>query len=163
MLKYHLLLGTNLGNRIENLKTALKEIAVFGKIEKLSSVYQTAAWGKENQQAFLNQVLVIETEMKPIELLDKLLKIELELGRVRFEKWGERVIDIDILYQEQTRLNEEELTIPHPEIQNRRFTLVPLVEIDSAFVHPVLMKTQSQLLDQCPDNLEVEKLNSKPE
>lgn len=154
-----LLLGTNLGDKESNLQKALYEISVqIGAIITKSSIYSTAAWGKENQDSFLNQVIKITTKKSPKEVLSECLSIEKELGRVRFEKWGERLIDIDILYYDELIMNEDELTIPHPQIQNRRFTLVPLVELEEGYVHPVLQKTQMELLNICKDELEVNKI-----
>lgn len=151
-----LLLGSNLGNRVEVLNKAIealenKGVAILNK----SSVYETAAWGKEDQQAFLNQVLQVKTSMEAQELLKVILKIELELGRVRKVKWGERLIDIDILYFNDLVHKDKVLEIPHPGIPDRRFTLIPLVEINPNFIHPKLELSQKELLDNCEDNLEV--------
>ncbi len=152
----YLLLGTNLGNRLNNLTRAqqyLEESA--GKIIKRSSVYETKAWGKSNQPDFLNQVIILQSHLNPGQLLDQIHTIENQLGRIRKEKWGERFIDIDILYYKSEVTQLPHLTIPHPEIQNRRFTLVPLCEIASNFIHPVLNKTQLALLETCTDHLPV--------
>ncbi len=152
----YLLLGTNLGDREKNLLTAInlmleRRIAV----KAISSVYETAAWGIEEQPGFLNQVLEVATDLSPEALLKTLLAIELEMGRVRIQKWGERLIDIDILYYRDEVIDIPELKVPHLEIPNRRFTLVPLVELAAGEVHPVLGKTQEELLAVCPDTLEV--------
>ncbi|RDC64851.1 2-amino-4-hydroxy-6-hydroxymethyldihydropteridine diphosphokinase [Adhaeribacter pallidiroseus] len=152
----YLLLGSNLGNRLDLLKQARDLIAGrLGAISQLSGIYETAAWGLENQQAFLNQVLAVETTLMPEELLRQINNLEAELGRVRLERWGARVIDIDILYYDQLVLQTQRLTVPHPELQNRRFTLVPLVQIVPDFVHPALQQSNLQLLEQCPDQLPV--------
>ncbi|QMU29630.1 2-amino-4-hydroxy-6-hydroxymethyldihydropteridine diphosphokinase [Adhaeribacter radiodurans] len=154
----YLLLGSNLGNREDYLLQARNLIkAHLGEIKQQSGIYETAAWGVENQQAFLNQVLAVETDLIPEELLQEINFLEAELGRVRRERWGARVIDIDILYYADLVLQTQRLTIPHPELQNRRFTLVPLTEIAPDFTHPVLALTNQQLLKQCPDLLEVKK------
>lgn len=150
----HLLLGTNLGNKFENLdkaKNLLQERVGF--VQKESSIYETEAWGNTNQPSFLNKVVLIETSINPVDLLVKILKIEEDLGRIRFEKWGERIIDIDILYYNSIVITEDDLVIPHPEIENRRFTLEPLVEISPEFIHPTLKSTNQELLNQCPDTL----------
>lgn len=152
----YLLLGSNIGDRKLNLLNALKKLAeVNVTVIQQSSVYQTAAWGVQEQQAFLNQVIKVETVLKPQQLLKTILTIEQELGRVRIEKWGERLIDIDILYYYDLVLNDTSLKIPHPELQNRRFTLVPLVEISPEMQHPILNCSQSQLLKKCKDKLAV--------
>ncbi|MCF6360208.1 MAG: 2-amino-4-hydroxy-6-hydroxymethyldihydropteridine diphosphokinase [Cyclobacteriaceae bacterium] len=163
--KTFLLLGSNLGNRAEILVQAQKEIkSQIGSIERTSSMYETLAWGIEDQPAFLNQVLQVKTILSPPNLLNSINKIEQDLGRIRHQKWGERLIDIDILYYDSEIVKTDNLIIPHHEIANRRFTLVPLVEIAAYFVHPGLGKTQEELLEVCRDELKVKKapnLNQK--
>jgi 2-amino-4-hydroxy-6-hydroxymethyldihydropteridine diphosphokinase len=151
-----LLLGSNLGNREEVLQKAVSSLERNGIIViKKSSVYETAAWGKTNQQAFLNQVLKVETELNVHKLLELILEIEIQLGRVRKEKWGERLIDIDILYFHDKIYKEDGLEIPHPGIPYRRFTLIPLVELCPQNKHPIKKITQTELLDSCDDSLKV--------
>jgi len=151
-----LLLGSNLGNRAKVLKEAIEALEFNGvSLIKASSIYETAAWGKTDQQAFLNQVLQVRTSLEARELLKLILEIELELGRVRKVKWGERLIDIDILYYHNLISNEKDLEIPHPGIPYRRFTLIPLVEICPHFIHPKKELSQLELLDNCEDNLGV--------
>ncbi len=132
----------------------LIEVAA-GPVCKKSSVYETAPWGFANQQPFLNQVICINTTLAPEQLLEKLLGIELQMGRRRLEKMGPRVIDIDILFYRNYVVSQPDLIIPHPRIAERRFVLTPLNEIASAFVHPILEKTISELLQVCPDTLDV--------
>lgn len=152
----YLLLGTNIGNRNKNLERAREMLVSNGiTIRKESDIYETAAWGKEDQEPFLNQVIEVETGKSPQRMLFIANMIEKEMGRERFEKWGSRLIDIDILYFNDIVFQEENLKIPHPEIQNRRFTLTPMVEIAPEFIHPSLQKSQSQLLEECADSLEV--------
>jgi 2-amino-4-hydroxy-6-hydroxymethyldihydropteridine diphosphokinase len=152
----YLLLGSNLGNRLDLLEQARALImSHIGVITQASGIYETAAWGLENQQAFLNQVLTVDTTLTPEELLQQINNLEAELGRIRLVRWGARVIDIDILYYDNLVLQTQRLTIPHPELQNRRFTLIPLVEIAPDFVHPVLAHNNLQLLEQCADKLPV--------
>ncbi len=154
----YILLGSNLGDKVKNLSTAIDKIKELGvQCLQTSSVYETAAWGIEDQPSFVNQVVRIETTHDAFWLLKKLLDIESEMGRVRLQKWGERLIDLDILYWNEQIINSKELEIPHPGIPDRRFTLVPLVELDSEFEHPVLKVSNRRLLDQCTDQLEVKK------
>ena len=157
----YLLLGSNLGDRRKKLSDAGELInKQAGEIIKYSGVYETAAWGKTSQPAFLNQVIEISSQLTPGQLMSTIHLIENKLGRVRREKWGERIIDIDVLYFGNTILNDQHLTIPHPEIASRRFTLVPLVEIAPDFIHPLLLKSNSALLEECKDELTVYYLDS---
>jgi len=159
MRKAYLLIGGNLGDRKENLSKAVELIiAHCGQLTSSSSLYETAAWGITDQPSFLNQALEISTSLNARQLIRKILKIEKMMGRVRKEKLGPRVIDIDILFYEDEIHDLRFLKIPHPELQNRRFVLVPLAEINSGLQHPVLKKTVAELLEECPDNLEVKKI-----
>ncbi|MGF1637711.1 MAG: 2-amino-4-hydroxy-6-hydroxymethyldihydropteridine diphosphokinase [Cyclobacteriaceae bacterium] len=151
-----ILLGSNIGDSISMLTRALVCIQTqAGSVVKCSKLYRTKAWGYENQPDFLNQVIEIQTDFSPSELLEKLLNIELQLGRVRMEKWHERSIDIDILYYNSMSINDENLKIPHPLIAIRRFVLAPMAEIAPDFIHPVNGLSQLEMLNVCPDPLEV--------
>ena len=155
----YLLIGGNLGNRKENLSKAVSLInEQCGPLTRSSSIYETEAWGNTDQPSFLNQALEISTSLNARQLMRKVLKIEEEMGRVRKEKLGPRIIDIDILLFENEIHDLRFLKIPHPEMQNRRFVLVPLAEINSTLQHPVLKKSIAELLEECPDNLEVKKI-----
>lgn len=158
----YLLLGSNLGNREENLLGARNSIENIGSIITASSIYQTQAWGNTGQPDFLNQVLQITFEESPQKLLMKTLSIENAMGRIRTEKWSPRIIDIDILFFGQTILNEKKLIIPHPGISIRRFTLLPLAEIAPEFIHPLLNKNGTRLLSECTDESSVYLYKSKP-
>lgn len=154
----YLLIGGNLGDRLHFLKLAKEGMEKFcGKITNVSSIYETAAWGIENQASFLNQAIEIETKLDASRLLQCLLQIETSLGRVRKEKYGARHIDIDIIFFNEEVIRLEELTIPHPQMQNRRFVLLPLHEIAPEKKHPLLHKSIQQLLTECEDNLDVRK------
>jgi 2-amino-4-hydroxy-6-hydroxymethyldihydropteridine diphosphokinase len=154
-----LLTGSNLGDLEANLATAATHIERYcGTIVQRSSLYQTAAWGKEDQSDFLNQVLHLRTSLSAESLLEQVLNIEQTMGRIRKEKWGERLIDIDLLYFHQQIINEPHLQIPHPGIALRRFVLEPLTEIAPDFIHPVLLKNNRALLASCTDPLTVTKL-----
>lgn len=155
----YLLTGGNLGNREENLTTAREFInQQCGTISTASSLYETAAWGNTDQPAFLNQALELHTELNARQLIRRLLKVEKIMGRVREEKYGPRLIDIDILLFNNEKHNYQFLKLPHPEMQNRRFALLPLAEIAPNIVHPVLKKTVMELLNECKDELEVKKI-----
>jgi 2-amino-4-hydroxy-6-hydroxymethyldihydropteridine diphosphokinase len=161
MNKVFLLIGGNLGDRLQNLHQAIRLLGVAcGPVTQQSAVYETAAWGKTDQPAFLNQALALTTALPPRELIDTVLSVEETMGRQRLEKFGPRIIDIDILFYEDLIIDEANLTIPHPELQNRRFVLAPMQEIAPQFVHPVLNKTIEQLLKECPDQLEVKKCDN---
>lgn len=155
-----LLLGSNQGDRESHLKKALYFLAAeAGHITIKSHLYETEAWGKQAQDSFLNQVIKLQSNDSPKDLLQKIHSIENKMGRIRKEKWEERIIDIDILYYNNVVLNDQ-LKIPHPEIPNRRFTLVPMVEIAPRLIHPVLKKTQQKLLEECKDMLDVKEIGS---
>jgi len=159
MSKAYLLTGGNLGNRKENLSKAIELInEQCGIVTNASSLYETAAWGITDQPSFLNQALEIATSLNARQLMRKILKVEKIMGRVRKEKFGPRSIDIDILFFENEIHDLSFLKIPHPELQNRRFVLVPLAEINPELQHPILKKTIAELLEECPDNLEVVKI-----
>lgn len=160
MSKAYLMIGGNLGDRKENLQQAIILIRKScGPLIKISSLYETAAWGLVDQPSFLNQALEISTSLSAIELLSSILSIEKDMGRTRTEKLGPRLIDIDILFFNDEVHDLPHLKIPHPELQNRRFVLTPLAEITPQLQHPVLKKNIAQLLEECPDNLEVIKVD----
>lgn len=151
----YLLLGSNLGDRMANMAKALDLIEKeVGQVISQSQLYETDAWGIKEQDSFLNQVIEIATNLNAHALLKQILEIEKTMGRERIEKWGERLIDLDILYYGNMIIEEAELKIPHPHIAERRFTLVPLCEIAPLLVHPVTRKNQLELLKECSDPLE---------
>ncbi|MEN0055600.1 MAG: 2-amino-4-hydroxy-6-hydroxymethyldihydropteridine diphosphokinase [Mucilaginibacter sp.] len=154
-----LLLGSNLGNRKEFLQQAVEQIEVeIAPLTCVSSVYETQSWGKTDEPDYLNQVLELQTTMPAREVLQKVLAIEQSMGRKRKEKWGSRIIDIDILFYGNAIINEPDLKVPHPELHKRRFTLEPLAEIAADFVHPVLNKGILQLKNELNDSLIVKKV-----
>lgn len=155
MNRLFLITGGNIGDRKRNLETAAALIQKqIGKIMRLSAIYETEAWGITNQPAFYNQVLEIETLLSAREVLDLILKIEEQMGRKRSIKNAARNIDIDILFFNNEIINERNLTIPHPEIINRRFVLLPLLELEPEKIHPVLHKSIQELLSETKDKLE---------
>ncbi len=153
-----LLLGGNIGDTRSYFEKA-KELIVesIGNISDQSSLYRSAAWGKTDQPDFLNQVIVVKTKLKPRELLNSVQQIEMTIGRVREIKWGERKIDIDILFYDDLEIQETDLIVPHPFIQERKFTLIPLAEVLGNFIHPVTKITINQMLKRCKDPLSVKK------
>ncbi len=157
----YLLIGGNMGNRARNLERARVFLCdEAGNIFSQSSIYETAAWGKTDQPSFLNQALALETQLSARVLLKTILGIESRMGRFRQEKNGPRVIDIDIAFYNDDIIAETGLYVPHPEIQNRRFALVPLAELDPQKIHPVLKKSVQQLLTECKDPLPVKRLEN---
>ena len=153
-----ILTGSNLGNREENLAVASELInRQCGTVINTSSIYETAAWGKTDQPGFLNQALELETSLNAKQLIRRVLKVEKKMGRIRKEKFDPRIIDIDILLFNSAVYNFDFLTIPHPELHNRRFALIPLAELAKEVIHPVFNKTISALLEKCADKLEVKK------
>lgn len=152
--------GSNIGNRINYLKEALKKTeAVFGKPLNISGVYQTQAWGFSGQPDFLNMAAIFKTNVEPENVLQKIKNIEVESGRIYREHWHERELDIDIIFYGNNIIEKLELHLPHPRMHQRNFVLVPLNEICPDYIHPVFQKSVSQLLKQCSDKLIVEKWN----
>lgn len=153
-------LGTNLGNKLQNLAEALRRIKTeVGPIVKASSVYETAAWGMEDQPPFFNQVILVDSTHSPTATLELLLKIELDMGRQRVKKWGRRLIDIDLLFYNDWIIQTSKLILPHPFLQDRNFVLTPMVEIAPDYWHPVLKLPMHSLLAQSTDPLPVKRLN----
>ena len=148
----YLQLGSNLGDRLSILNTAVSKISTqVGDLLLLSEIYQSSPWGVEGQGDFLNQVILIESSYSAKLILEIILNIEKELGRVRIEKWGERVIDIDILFYNDEIIEASDLCVPHKYISKRKFVLLPLNEIAPNFIHPKYDKTITQLLAECLD------------
>jgi 2-amino-4-hydroxy-6-hydroxymethyldihydropteridine diphosphokinase len=159
MIDVFLLLGSNLGNRKLLLNEAIERIeAAVAPVLQASSVYETQSWGKTDAPDYLNQVLLLQTDLTAREVLGKILTIELLMGRRREEKWGSRTIDIDILFYGDTIIDEPDLKVPHPEMHKRRFTLAPLAELAPEFEHPGIKKNILQLKNELIDDLVVKKV-----
>lgn len=148
MPRAYLSIGSNLGDRINYLKKALVKLKQNNiQIIKSSNIIETEPYGYKEQGKFLNMAVEIDSDLEPFELMKLISKIESELGRIRTKRWGPRVIDIDIIFYDSLIINEPDLKIPHPDMQNRFFVLKPLQEIAPNFVHPVLKKTITELLE----------------
>jgi len=139
-------LGTNLGDRLQNLKAALDALKELMTIRKLSSIYETDPWGYTDQPSFLNQVVEISTDLPPTNLLALLKKLERNLGREKTFHLGPRVIDLDILFYADMVCETPQLVIPHPHMPQRAFVLVPLAEIAPGLIHPALKRSVKELL-----------------
>ena len=158
----YLLLGANLGDRLQTLALAREQLADrVGVMLLTSPLYETAAWGVTDQPTYLNQVLLLETAHSPEAVLTQTQAIEQALGRVRAEHWGARVIDIDLLFYNDLILNTPTLTLPHPYLHLRRFTLQPLADIAPDLVHPVLKQPVWHLLEACMDEGKVNKFRNE--
>ena len=159
--KVYLLLGGNLGDRKMLIANAEDELRKqIGDIVLKSSLYETKAWGREQQPNFLNKALAINTKLNAFEILKIIQNIEIKLGRKRVEHWGSRTMDIDILFYENEIIDTEDLKIPHPLINMRKFVLSPLLEIIPDFIHPGLKKSIKELYLICEDKLEVTKIKT---
>ncbi|MFT4204324.1 MAG: 2-amino-4-hydroxy-6-hydroxymethyldihydropteridine diphosphokinase [Chitinophagaceae bacterium] len=160
MNRAYLLIGGNMGDRIANLQHACEEIERrCGTITAKSAIYETEAWGVDDQPDFYNQALILESSIFPERLMQMFLDIETEMGRVRTEYFGSRTIDIDILFIEDQLFNTHLLKSPHPLMRQRRFALVPLAEIASEVREPRSYRKIATLLAECTDPLEVRRLD----
>jgi 2-amino-4-hydroxy-6-hydroxymethyldihydropteridine diphosphokinase len=152
----YLLLGSNLGDRAALLREALAQLTGrAGQVVVRSAIYETTAWGREDQPAFLNQAVALSTTLTAPELLEQCLATERRAGRERLERWGSRTLDVDILLFGQQLIELPGLTVPHPRLAERRFALVPLAEIAGALIHPESGLSITELLARCPDPLPV--------
>ena len=157
MIKLYLLLGGNLGNKQQVFSEARERLArQLGPITTQSAIYETEPWGFESDDIFWNQVIEIETSLSAEEVLPQTQQIEHELGRIRkANQYDSRIIDIDILFCGNQVIELENLVVPHPRIQERKFVLVPLCEIAPELIHPVFLKSIKQILVECTDPLKV--------
>jgi len=158
-MRTYLGIGTNLGDRKNNLNEALALIEEhIGSIVKSSAIYETEPWGFQSRDYFLNMVMEVETKLRPSGLLGRILMVEANMGRLRDEKgYSSRIIDIDILFYGNMKFEKKTLVIPHPRLHERRFVLVPLCDLVPDLVHPVLGKTVKTLLKECTDKNRVKK------
>jgi len=153
-------IGSNLGDKLYYCEKAISEILKIDRHKLLakSSLFQTEPIGYTSQDWFVNGVIKIETDLEPSELLQTLKTIEAQLGRTETLRWGPRTIDLDILFFDDIQIQTGELKVPHPHIQDRKFVLIPLAEIDRNLIHPVLKRTIQELLDDFKEDQKVEKL-----
>jgi 2-amino-4-hydroxy-6-hydroxymethyldihydropteridine diphosphokinase len=156
-LRVFLGLGSNVGDRLKYIEDAIERIEKLDGVTlvKKASIYETEPWGVKDQEHFLNTAIEIHTSLSAKDLHKKIKDIEEKLGRENRDRWTSREIDIDLLFYGDEVIDDENLNIPHREIENRKFVLIPLAEIDQDFIHPVLNKPVSVLLRETPDNLEV--------
>jgi len=155
----YLSLGSNLGNKQVNLELTLEEITkAIGEVLRISSIYETEAWGVVSQDNYFNIIAEVKTPFFPLELISKILAIETRMGRIRDKKWESRIIDIDIIFYENYVIRTNNLTIPHPFLQKRNFVLEPLNELSPEFIHPRLRKSISKLSLECLDKSWIKKL-----
>ena len=149
-------MGSNMGNRFHNLESAQEKLMLcFGQVQLQSLIYKTAPWGNTNQDDFLNKVIVVNSDKDAFEILKILLTIEVEIGRTRTGKWASRTIDLDLLYLGNEIIDTKSLMVPHPHIQDRKFTLIPLCEILPDFIHPLFQLSNKELLLQTTDKSDV--------
>lgn len=153
--KVVLLVGGNKGDRLELLNTAVNAILSKNDLVSKSKIYETEAWGGVAKGLFLNQVIEISTKLSPKDLLCFIQQIEIDLGRKRDEHWGDRTMDIDIIYFGDRVIDTPELQIPHPFIAERKFVLAPLAEILPVLIHPISGENSKQMLKKCEDRSEV--------
>lgn len=156
MSKCTLHLGSNLNDRLENINQAYISIKKeIGQILKISKIYETAPWGNEHQNHFLNSAVLIDTNLNPYQILEKIIEIENSMGRTREVKWGSRIIDIDIIFYDSLILQSALLTIPHPNYTERNFVLKPLSDLSPQLVDPRSKKSILQVAEECLDRSSV--------
>ena len=153
----YLQLGSNLGERVQFISDAIQKISErIGQVNARSQIYESTPWRVDGQEKYLNQIIEVKTLFSPEKTLDSILKIETDLGRLRIEKWGERLIDIDIIFFNDEIIETSDLCVPHKHMHERNFVLEPLNEIASTFIHPKYNKTVAELLKDSKDTERVE-------
>lgn len=158
-MKYYLLLGSNIGNSKSYIEKAKFMLSQFvGEDLEESSIYRTEPWGEKDQSYFLNQVIVIDSDIEPNDVMNTIERIEKLLGKRKETRYGPRTIDIDVLLCDDQIIDNKNLIVPHPRMHKRAFTLIPLAEISDSILHPKLDKTIAELLVECGDTSEVSKV-----
>ncbi|MEN3042307.1 MAG: 2-amino-4-hydroxy-6-hydroxymethyldihydropteridine diphosphokinase [Fervidobacterium sp.] len=143
--KVYIGIGTNVGDKEANIQTAIHHLQKISRIINMSKIIETLPYGKLDQPNFLNCIVEIDTDLSPDELLDQLLKIEQEMGRIRTEKWGPRIIDLDIIFYGNLVIKNKNLQVPHYDFENRIFFVQPMCELDPNFLHPLTKKSMKQI------------------
>jgi len=156
--KYVLSIGSNIEPKLDNLIRALKELSAYGEIIERSSIYKTEPWGKKDQSDFFNAAIKFNSRRAPLDLMTIIKNIEKKMGRKKTHRWGERIIDIDILFADDLVIDEVDLKIPHRLMAERKFVLAPLAELTEDFHLPHFLKTANEILHECSDSAIVEKL-----
>ena len=151
-------IGTNLGNKIDNVRNALVQITKLSEIEFKSKIYLSEPWGFESKNSFLNMAVLVKTSLQPKELLMELKKIENEMGRLKKVKneYEDRIIDLDILIFDQKKINSNELIVPHPRIRTRKFSILVLKDLFHNQRIPVLNNTADEMLQKVNDHSKIE-------
>jgi|TARA_B100000902_G_scaffold397755_1_gene462470 2-amino-4-hydroxy-6-hydroxymethyldihydropteridine diphosphokinase len=154
-------LGSNLGDRKLNLKKSITLLnSRVGRILNKSRIYESEPWGLKEQSHFLNQVIEIESQIEPIDLLNICKNIELDMGRKSEIRWGKRVIDIDILYYKSRVINNKNLVVPHKLMHERNFVMIPLNDLNEYHQHPILKRSNKEILNNCIDSCKVKNYGS---
>ena len=157
--KYYLSLGSNISPRMFYMKQALVELEKIGIIKEKSSVYESEPWGKKDQPCFLNAIISLHTLLKPFKLLYYIKEIEKYLGRKYYERWGPREIDIDIIFCENIYIKHQNLNIPHENFQQRKFVLMPMMELNRDYNIEGMEMTVETVLSKCPDLSSIKQIN----
>lgn len=159
---YAISIGTNTGNRIQNLKKAITEInARLGKIEKISSVYESEPWGFESENWFYNMLVVLNASVDPLHLIEKLLEIERSMGRIRNKNgYSDRCIDLDVILCNEFTICSKNIILPHPHMHKRLFVLLPLQELMPQWVHPFFKKNTDELIRICEDKSRIKRIDN---
>lgn len=160
---YAISIGTNIGNRIQNLKQAITEINThLGKIEMISSVYESEPWGFESEHWFFNMLAVLKTSLEPQSLIEKLLEIESSMGRERNKNgYSDRCIDLDVILCDEFTICSKNIILPHPQMHKRLFVLLPLQELMPKWVHPIFKKNADELIRICEDKSKIQRIDYK--
>jgi 2-amino-4-hydroxy-6-hydroxymethyldihydropteridine diphosphokinase len=157
---YYLSLGSNISPRTRYMTTALAELAQIGSVVKKSSLYESEPWGKKNQPLFLNAIILFQTDLSPFILLQNIKQIEKKIGRTQTGRWGPRNIDIDIIFCSNLSIKNKELNIPHLRYKDRKFVLIPMMELDKSYRVDGISATIETVLKNCSDRSYIQAINT---